>query len=74
MKKIITAVSIAATTLVGMLALAAPAQAGEGHWSIGNGVQFHKNFNIGFMYRSGEMPLVFCRPPVPVNGTKSLRS
>ena len=39
MKKIITAVSIAATTLVGMLALAAPAQAGEGHWSIGNGVQ-----------------------------------
>lgn len=39
MKKIITAVSIAATTLVGMVALAAPAQAGEGHWSIGKGVQ-----------------------------------
>lgn len=39
MKKIITAVSITATALVGMVALAAPAQAGEGHWSIGNGVQ-----------------------------------
>lgn len=39
MKKVITALSITATTLVGMLALATPAQAGEGHWSIGNGVQ-----------------------------------
>lgn len=39
MKKIITTLSIAATTLVGMVALAAPAQAGEGHWSIGKGVQ-----------------------------------
>lgn len=39
LKKIATSAAIAATLLGTSLAIPAAANAGEGHWSIGNGVQ-----------------------------------
>lgn len=53
MKKIIN-VAAAAAALLGTLAIAAPAQAGEGHWSIGKGVQCR--VILGVVVCSGNRP------------------
>lgn len=53
MKKIIN-VAAAAAALLGTLAIAAPAQAGEGHWSIGKGVQCR--FILGVVVCSSNRP------------------
>jgi hypothetical protein len=39
LKKIASATLLAASLAAGTLALSTPASAGEGHWSIGHGVQ-----------------------------------